>query len=639
MDVILAIIGGILLILLLWYLYRTYIKKEKSIRHLPLQRLGFHHVPAYPIILTEVLETLLNLAAREREISQAKSGLSEMFTIQGYFANAYSFVFGKTNNDEREKELLKFRGEVKKNNFRQFKNSAFVKRKLTFESNSSIASKQSLTNLSLDKPSQFSLSWTTFGNIFRNASEKLLPIWTKTISNAEEATKQFFPTIAKYGAAYNLLILQKVTDKNLSEYRNAFPKQWTEEMDLLYKKGNLYVIDFRIYATLEPQEAKGSERFTPTTFTWLKQNSKTKELRPFAIYVSGYNGNHQQFYDINTTTESAWLYALQAVKTSVTVYGIWLGHVYHWHLVTASMIMTMFNNISKTHPIYEILAPQSKYIIGFNDVLVLLWEKIAPPTSIKTPYQFLELIDNFAKDRTFFDDDPTNTLKKLGLSKRDFTVSEPWDMYPIIGYLLKIWEIVKEYTYIFVENTYISNEAVKKDTELQAWIAAAGQKENGNIKGLPKVDTKQKLQQILTSILYRITAHGLSRMDNTANPALTFVGNYPPTLQSAHIPEPSSTFSTEELLQYLPNTGTIGEMITFYYTFVNSAPYEPLIPVTGADEDLFFSGGGTDARNIALADFRNKLTSFIKQYTIENKIPDLPPNMPQIHQWPMNIET
>ena len=31
-------------------------------------------------------------------------------------------------------------------------------------------------------------------------------------------------------------------------------------------------------------------------------------------------------------SDPAWLYALQAAKTSITVWGIWLGHVYHWHI-------------------------------------------------------------------------------------------------------------------------------------------------------------------------------------------------------------------------------------------------------------------------------------------------------------------
>src|SRR5208282_5195201 len=101
-------------------------------------------------------------------------------------------------------------------------------------------------------------------------------------------------------------------------------------------------------------------------------------------------------------------------------------HVYHWHLVTAAMQMTMFNTLPTDHPIYQLLAPQSKYAIPFADVLLLLWAYIAPPTSISTPFQFLELANGYGAGRSYFDDDPKTTLASLGLVEADFTLKTPW---------------------------------------------------------------------------------------------------------------------------------------------------------------------------------------------------------------------
>ena len=86
-----------------------------------------------------------------------------------------------------------------------------------------------------------------------------------------------------------------------------------------------------------------------------------------------------------------WLFALQAAKTSVTLYGIWLGHVYHWHLVPAAMVRTMNEATAhKTdHPVRTAALPQSDYLIEFNYVLLSdpgVYEHaigmIAPPTSL-----------------------------------------------------------------------------------------------------------------------------------------------------------------------------------------------------------------------------------------------------------------
>ncbi len=90
------------------------------------------------------------------------------------------------------------------------------------------------------------------------------------------------------------------------------------------------------------------------------------------------------------------------------------------------------------------------------------------------------------------------------------------------------------------------------------------------------------LQKVLTSLLYRITAHGISRLNSTSNPALTFVSNYPQCLQRTDIPGPRARISTRDLLTYLPNTNSIGQAVTFYFTFAYSTPYESFIPLTGS---------------------------------------------------------
>ena len=138
------------------------------------------------------------------------------------------------------------------------------------------------------------------------------------------------------------------------------------------------------------------------------------------------------------------------------------------------------------------------------------------------------------------------------------------------------------------------------------------------------------LTAVLTSLLYRVTVHGISRLNSTANPALTFAANFPHCLQRTDIPRPRARLTTRTLLTYLPNTETIGEAVNFYFTFVFSTPYEAFIPLGGVDTELFFPGGARDRRNRALIELRNELAAFINAYQ---------PGQPQRFQWPRNIET
>ena len=141
------------------------------------------------------------------------------------------------------------------------------------------------------------------------------------------------------------------------------------------------------------------------------------------------------------------------------------------------------------------------------------------------------------------------------------------------------------------------------------------------------MDNRSALTRVLASLVYRVTAHGIARLVHIANPALTFVANFPPCLQSEHIPSYPHDVSTQELLGYLPHTGTIGEMLAFYFAFSFSKPYVPLIPPgpNGEDRELYFGDNPDDPCNVALRRFRREMKAFMGDANVG--------------QWPRNIET
>ncbi len=363
----------------------------------------------------------------------------------------------------------------------------------------------------------------------------------------------------------------------------------------------------------------------------MEQDVASKKLHPICVQISKDDASASQIYTQNNTTDATWIFALAAARTAVTVYGIWLGHVYHWHIVSAPMQMTLFNNVKKDHDLRKLLDPQSKSLIGFNDTLLLLWKTIGPPTSFATPDSFLDLTNTFATGREFFDDDPKVTLEKFGIHKEHFSENEDWDRYPIVKQLLYFWDASEAMVDVFVGKTYKTDDAVINDTQLQNWMKASSDPEEGNVRGLPKMDSREALKAVLTSLVYRVVAHGNSRQMRSLGPGLSFVANYPPCIQNATIVKPDdATFKIADVLRYLPNTGTIGSMMTFYYIFIFSAPYEPLLPLYGNDTDLYFDVKD-DLRNKALEIFREKIGNFIVDYSDENG--------PLIHQWPASIET
>jgi hypothetical protein len=598
-----------------------------QIPHLPIQPF-FPNLPAIPVDLEAMLETLGRLGLRGEQVIQAKQGLTRLFTIDGQTKTGYAFLYGDTSAAAKTSAWTELHKMLQADG-QQVVSERLLRPIEEKKGPTPLQLAGTPEGLALDHPEQFSMAWPTFPDVYKDGLPSLEE-WASSLTDADAATEQFWPMIAQHGFAYNLIIPAKVTTARVNTVRRNFRSVWTREHAAAAADETLYTIDMTRFQQFQPQTVAGAPRFVPSTITLLKQDPQTKNLTPIAVTVSGYRGQNRRMYTRANSTDGAWLYALQAAKVSITVFGVWLGHVYHWHLVTAAMQMTMLNTFQTSHPIYQLLAPQSKFCIPFDDVLLLLWSEIAPPTPMANFRQFLELANDYGAGRQYFDDDPKVTLKQLGITQADFTKSSAWDQYPVVQRLLTIWDFVEPYVATFVDTSYSSDSEVANDTQLQSWIATSSASDEGNINGLPTVDTRAELHRVLTSLLYRITAHGISRLNSTANPALTFTANYPHCLQRTDIPSQSASINTTQLLSYLPNTETIGEALNFYSIFVFSPPYESNVPLTGVETELFFQGGPSEARNQALVKLRHDLVAFIHAYQ---------PTAPQRFQWPRNIET
>ena len=178
-----------------------------------------------------------------------------------------------------------------------------------------------------------------------------------TLTDTDVATRSFWPTIADFGLPYNLLVLAKVERARAAELADAVrrrvgrPRTWRHYQ----AAGLLYEIDMSILASLGPFTAlDGDDAFHARHVTVLKQDPTTQGADAVRDLALDERRHARRVYNGG---DNAWLYALQAAKTSITVWGIWLGHVYHWHIVTAAMQMTMYNKLPAGHRLWPLLIP------------------------------------------------------------------------------------------------------------------------------------------------------------------------------------------------------------------------------------------------------------------------------------------
>ncbi len=579
---------------------------------------GHRYRPGIPLELDGLLDSVLKLQGRSEQMKPAMSRFEREYTIQGRRLKAITFLFGTSPNrmDHSLRQLVEALEDA---------NILKLVGMFTGDLFQWVPENLSATRLSLDSPEQFDISITEFDNAYEEA-KPLYAGWAASLVDPEVATRSFWPNLAEHGLAYNLLFLKKIRAAELGQLQAVFGEEWQASWSEKATQGKLFAIDLNLFSQFPSASVDGLLRFTPGTITLLEQGPD-KSLQPFAIRVTDYQQQHHRVFERGAVGPRSWLYALQAAKVSVTVYGIWLGHVYHWHIVTAAMLKAMQRNLSEGHPVRALLGPQSDFLIQFDEILLLAWRFIAPPTSFDTPDAFLNLIDAFARGRSFFDDDPSVELDQHGILKGDFSDQRPWDRYPIVPYYLDLYQASGKYVQAVVEASYASDGEVADDQELQAWLAEAAEPGAGNLNGLGDgVQTRQALQNILTSLMYRLTMHGCSRLHKSLSPVLMSAANYPVCLQREDIPQDDNF----RLLDYLPKTGTIGLMIRFYSIFIYSAPYVPLLPEGGVETELYFAADPGDPRNRALVEFRRSVLGLMQRWQ---------PERDQGQQWPRNIET
>ena len=160
------------------------------------------------------------------------------------------------------------------------------------------------TELTGETPEQWTISWTTFQDVYEKA-QPLLGGWAATLTDVPTAEAEFWPTFATYGVGYNLLVLQKLTRGTYRTVRRKLGRAWTDDYSRLLDQGRLYAIDMSIFEAVRPNKVDGFERFTPASITLLEQDPDTKALKPVLIRIAGAKGAGAQNYTAATATASA----------------------------------------------------------------------------------------------------------------------------------------------------------------------------------------------------------------------------------------------------------------------------------------------------------------------------------------------
>src|SRR5262245_22731635 len=141
---------------------------EMELLQLPLRELGFRNVPTIPVDIHGMADTVSGLAIRTKQRELVLQGLSKTFTIGGKTARAFNFLYGNGEADKKTAAALGAAQAFLARDPSEIVAGIVQQLKQPHDDLALIAvgGGDPLTRLALDDPKQYSISWTTFPDVY-----------------------------------------------------------------------------------------------------------------------------------------------------------------------------------------------------------------------------------------------------------------------------------------------------------------------------------------------------------------------------------------------------------------------------------------------------------------------------------------
>ncbi|RZB97660.1 Seed linoleate 9S-lipoxygenase-2 isoform C [Glycine soja] len=296
-------------------------------------------------------------------------------------------------------------------------------------------------------------------------------------------------------------------------------------------------------------ESKSSKAYATRTILFLKDDGT---LKPLAIELSLPHPGQQQLgayskviLPANQGVESTiWLLAKAHVIVNDSCYHQLISHWLNTHAVIEPFVIATNRNLSILHPIYKLLFPHYRDTMNINALArqsLINADGFIEKTFLGGKYA-VEISSSGYKNWVFLDQALPADLIKRGMAIEDSSCPNGLRLviedYPYAVDGLEIWDAIKTWVQEYVSLYYATNDAIKKDHELQAWWKEVVEKGHGDLKDKPwwpKMQTLQELIQSCSTIIWIASA---------LHAAVNF-GQYPyggfilnrPTLSRRWIPE------------------------------------------------------------------------------------------------------
>jgi|GEM_PF-231989 len=350
--------------------------------------------------------------------------------------------------------------------------------------------------------------------------------------------------------------------------------------------GRVYMTDYRILEGLKTGDVR--YQVAPICLFHVEEDGT---LLPLAIQL----GQSPAAGPIFTPKDPPWLWL--TVKTYAqsadSAYHELYAHLLRTHMVSEAVWLCARRNLSDRHPLIELLRPHFRDTMAVNHAArtqMLIPGGPLPETMALGYDGSIELLERAFGEYRFDRFELDRDLEVRGVAERGPDGEYLLPDYHYRDDALAIQRAIQEHVLGIVGLFYASDEDVRGDYELRAWLEELGDPARGNLPGLPNdghLETRADLCRFLTQVIFVATAEH-SAVNNGQYDYFGYVPNVPGAL-SKPPPRTKDELSEAWLVEALPDAYHCGVQIAMVHLLSIPADW----PIGNVPEGNF--GGHADA--------------------------------------------
>ncbi|XP_068832784.1 polyunsaturated fatty acid lipoxygenase ALOX15B-like isoform X1 [Capricornis sumatraensis] len=374
------------------------------------------------------------------------------------------------------------------------------------------------------------------------------------------------------------------------------------------KKGSLFLVDYGLLAGVRTNVINGRPQFSTAPMTLLYQCPGRGPLLPLAIQLSQTPGANSPIF-LPSDDKWDWLLAKTWVRNAEFSIHEALTHLLQAHLVPEVFALATLRQLPHCHPLFKLLIPHTRYTLHIN---TLARERLITPGEVVDRSTglgiggFSELIQKNMEQLNYSALCLPDDIRARGVG------DIPDYYYRDDG--MQIWGAVECFVSEMISIYYPSDESVRDDSELQAWVREIFSEGflGRESSGLPStLGTREALIQYVTMVIFNCSAKhsavSAGQFDFGA-----WMPNLPPSMQ---LPPPTSKgqASLEGFLATLPpGNATCDVVIALWLLSKEPGDRRPL----GTYPDEHFT---EEAPRRSIAAFQSRLAEISRDIQERNR--------------------